>query len=116
MKPALGIEGPRGELRIAKIAVEAVPGGYTWRSDDRLRYPFTLTFDEQQVLSYLRNIDAPTLLITAERTALTESFYPTRIATVPKLRQVTVPGGHHLHMENPDPVAKAIEAFLTDPT
>lgn len=95
--------------------LQQVPGGYTWRSDNRLRYPFTLTFDEQQVLSYLRNINAPTLLITAERTALTESCYPTRIATVPKLRQITVPGGHHLHMENPDPVAKAIEDFLIDP-
>jgi hypothetical protein len=31
---------------------------------------------------------------------------------VPKLRQITLPGGHHLHMENADQVAGAIGDFL----
>lgn len=90
-----------------------IPGGFTWRSHDRLRYPCGITFTEPQVLTYLRHITAPTLLVTAERTALTEPFYPQRIASVADLRQVTLTGGHHLHMENPDPVAKTIADFLT---
>jgi pimeloyl-ACP methyl ester carboxylesterase len=91
------------------------PGGYSWRSDARLRYPFSRTFTEEQVLDYLREISAPTLLVTAERSALVESFYPRRIETVRKLRHVTLPGGHHLHMENADMVASAIRAFLDEP-
>lgn len=92
--------------------LRAVPGGYSWRSDPRLRYPFALTFTEEQVLAYLRAITAPVLLVRAERTALVEDFYPHRIATVPSLRQIVLPGGHHLHMENPEPVAAEIRAFL----
>lgn len=89
-----------------------VPGGYSWRSDARLKYPSARMFTEEQVLAFARNIDAPTLLVRAERTALTEQFYPRRIASVPDLEQVTLAGGHHLHMENPDAVADVIRGFL----
>lgn len=92
-----------------------VPGGYTWRSDPRLRYPFSLVYTEEQVLEFLRNITAPTLFVHAERTALHESYYPARWAAVPNLQRVTLAGGHHLHMENPDLVAKAVHDFLTLP-
>jgi pimeloyl-ACP methyl ester carboxylesterase len=92
-----------------------VPGGYSWRSDVRLRYPFTLTFTEEQVLAYLRNISAPVLFIQAERSALHEPYYPARWAAIPHLERVILAGGHHLHMENADPVAKAIHDFLTAP-
>ncbi|MEU7768673.1 alpha/beta hydrolase [Nocardia sp. NPDC049190] len=89
-----------------------VHGGYSWRHDVRLNRGVTATFHEEQVLAFLQNITAPTLLVTAERTALQEAFYPQRINSVPKLRQLTLPGGHHLHMENADAVADAIGAFL----
>jgi hypothetical protein len=32
---------------------------------------------------------------------------------VPDLRHLTLPGGHHLHMENAAPVAAVIRQFLT---
>ncbi|MBO0885123.1 MAG: alpha/beta hydrolase [Mycobacterium sp.] len=103
------------ELLVARDLKE-VPGGYSWRHDVRLNRGLTTTLSEEQVLAFLANIAAPTLLVQAERTALSESYYPRRINSVPKLHQLTLPGGHHLHMENPEPVAEAIRAFLaTDP-
>jgi pimeloyl-ACP methyl ester carboxylesterase len=103
-------------LETAELLVERdlkeVPGGYSWRHDVRLNRGLTATLSEEQVLAFLANISAPTLLVTAERTALRESYYPRRINSVPKLRQLTLPGGHHLHMENPEPVAEATRAFL----
>jgi pimeloyl-ACP methyl ester carboxylesterase len=103
-------------LETAEVLVERdlkeVPGGYSWRHDMRLNRGLTTTLGEEQVLAFLGNISAPTLLVTAERTALRESYYPRRINSVPKLRQLTLPGGHHLHMENPEPVAEATRAFL----
>jgi pimeloyl-ACP methyl ester carboxylesterase len=92
-----------------------VPGGYTWNHDPRLKYPTLRTFTEEQVLACIRAITAPTLLITADRSTLVEEFYPARIAAVPNLRQVTLPGSHHLHMENVAPVAALIRQFLSDP-
>jgi len=91
-----------------------VPGGYSWRSDVRLKHSFMRTFSEEQVLAFLRNIQAPTLLLQAERTALKEAFYPGRIDSVRAMRVVTLPGGHHLHMENVEPVAETLRAFLVD--
>ena len=89
-----------------------VRGGYSWRHDHRLNRGVTTTLTEEQVLAFLSNISAPTLLVTAERTALRESYYSRRISSVAKLRQLTFQGGHHLHMENPGPVAEAARAFL----
>lgn len=98
--------------RLVERDLHEVAGGFSWRSDIRLKHPAPRTFSEEQVLAFLRAIRAPTLLVTAERTALTEPFYPGRIAAVPDLEQVTLAGGHHLHMENPDAVAAAVRAFL----
>ncbi|WP_280275282.1 alpha/beta fold hydrolase [Nocardia wallacei] len=89
-------------------------GRFSWRHDARLNRGLPATFGEEQVLAFLRNISAPTLLITAERTALVEPYYPQRIDSVPKLRRVTLPGGHHLHMENVDAVAEEIRGFLVN--
>ncbi|MCO6010817.1 alpha/beta hydrolase [Actinoallomurus purpureus] len=98
--------------RLIERDLREVPGGYSWRSDIRLKYPSIRTFSEEQILAFLRNISAPTLLMTAERTALTEDRYRARIESVPRLEHVTLPGGHHLHMENADAVAKVIRGFL----
>jgi pimeloyl-ACP methyl ester carboxylesterase len=92
-----------------------VPGGYSWRSDVRLKHPPARTFTEDQIRAYLRRISASALLVLAERTYLTEPFYPGRIEAVPDLRVVTLAGGHHLHMENADAVADAVRAFLEQP-
>ncbi len=92
--------------------LKEVPGGYSWRHDVRLKYPTVLALSEEEILEFLRNIKAPTLLVKAARTALREEFYPRRIDSVPDLTQVTFAGGHHLHMENADPVAAAIREFL----
>src|SRR5262249_19552025 len=41
----------------------AVDGGYSWRTDPRIKYPPMRTFGEEQVLEFVRAITAPTLLI-----------------------------------------------------
>ncbi|WP_040789100.1 alpha/beta fold hydrolase [Nocardia paucivorans] len=99
------------ETLVERDLVE-VADGYSWRHDVRLSRGMTPSMGEEQVLAFLRNITAPTLLVRAERTALVESYYPTRIDTVPKLREVTLPGGHHLHMENVEAVAEVVAGFL----
>ncbi|GAA2632442.1 alpha/beta hydrolase [Streptomyces axinellae] len=98
--------------RLVERDLVAVGDGYSWRTDPRIKYPPVRTFGEEQVLAFIRAITAPTLLISATRTSLVEDYYPRRIASVPDLRHVTVPGSHHVHMENAGPVTELITKFL----
>ncbi|MDX1754941.1 MAG: alpha/beta hydrolase [Marinobacter sp.] len=95
--------------------LQAVDGGYRWRTDARLRHPSMMMFDEQQVLAVLKTIGTDTLLVRAEQGLLAAASerYQARLAVVPKLTSVTVPGGHHCHLDGPiEPVATAVTDFL----
>ena len=96
---------------LVKRAVMPVDGGYRWRHDYRLTLPSRLYMTEQQVLAFLRSITAPTLLVRSSN-GLINRFKPNqRIASIPGISVVELPGGHHLHMDNPFPVVKEIQNF-----
>lgn len=92
----------------------AADGQLYWRTDKRLRQNSLMRFSEAQVLSCIAEIKAPTLLIRGEQGApFPESVYRERMARFADLRLLTLPGGHHLHLdESPEPVAEAVRAFL----
>ncbi len=91
-----------------------IEGGWTWRSDPRLRVPSRMRLSEAQVLAFLRAIEAPTLLF---RGAKGSPFAPepmsARVAAVRDATLIETPGGHHLHLDHPEPVAEALmELFV----
>lgn len=90
-----------------------VDGGVSWRSDAVLRMASRLRLSEAQVLAFLQAIACPTLLLRGESGY---SFVPdvtsTRVAAVSDVEVQTLPGGHHLHLDAPEPAAAAIAAFL----
>lgn len=91
-----------------------VPGGVSWRSDPRLRLPSHVRSDEATVRHWIAAIEAPVLLIAAEPAP---PYFPPevragRLATLRDARLVTLPGSHHLHMEQPAAVAAAVGPFL----
>ena len=103
---------------VARLLVErslrAVEGGFEWRSDPRLKIASPMRIHEDMIREWLGAIDAPTLLIAADPSP---PYFDTgtrhaRMACVRQLREVVLPGNHHLHMEDPAPVANAIRAFL----
>ncbi|MFJ9894619.1 alpha/beta fold hydrolase [Streptomyces sp. NPDC091280] len=100
------------ELLSERDLVPAV-GGYTWRTDPRLRYPFIEALTEDQFRHFVRAVTAPTLVLTAEQSRADSPFDPAWVEDTAGLRQVSLPGGHHLHIENPGPVAREIRTFLT---
>ncbi len=97
--------------------LRAVDGGFRWRTDARLRHPSMMMFDEAQVLAILASITTDTLLIRAEEGLIASSErYQARIDATPRVATVTVPGGHHCHLDgNVDPVANATKEFLGKP-
>lgn len=91
---------------------EEVEGGYRFVSDRRLSLGQPLMMSEGQVQEFLARIQAPVLMIEGQ-----QGFVPHwphlkgRYDKTPNLQLVSLPGGHHLHMDDPQPVAEAIRAF-----
>lgn len=103
--------------RAARTLVErgtrAVDGGYAWSSDPRLTLTSAMRLTEEQVLAYVAAIECPTLLVLADPPLpwVGGEAMRRRIAAVRGIEVRTLPGTHHLHLEDPQSVADAIAAF-----
>lgn len=91
-------------------------GTLSWRTDKRLRQSSLMRFSEAQVLSCIRAITAPTLLVRGESgMPFDHALAQARVAAFRDLAVVSLPGGHHLHLdESPEAVAAAIAGFWAD--
>lgn len=94
--------------------LEQVDSGYRWRSDPRLTVTSPNRFGEARIRAWLAAIACPTLLLLADppMAYIDVSMMAARLDIVPGMRVVRLPGHHHLHMEDPEPVAHAIRTFL----
>lgn len=105
------------ELLLQRGINQCDDGSYVWSTDKRLRLPSLMRYSEQQVVSFIQAIAAPTLLIMGDTgmlaMAASSPQYAARINHFKDLQQVSLSGGHHLHLdESPRQVALAINAFL----
>ncbi|HLU12638.1 MAG TPA: alpha/beta hydrolase [Arenimonas sp.] len=106
------------EREAARLIVERnlrpFEGGYAWRSDPRLTLPASTRMPEAAVRSMLRLIEAPTLVIAAEPSPpwFPPDILRERATCVADIRLQQVPGGHHLHMEQPGVVGPMLRDFL----
>lgn len=84
-----------------------------WRSDLRLRTQSMLRLTEEQAQHLMQSINVSLCFILAENSALgmVERFYA-REKWWKNKRLIKMSGGHHLHMENPEAVAKIIRDFV----
>lgn len=98
---------------LVERGIEAQDGGYRWSSDPRLTLASPLRVSETQVLAWLAGIQCETLLMLADPPApfLPPDAMRQRAEVVAKLTLVRLPGTHHLHLEDPEPVARAIAEF-----
>jgi len=108
--PSLSLAGAR--ILVAR-GLREVEGGFGWRSDPRLRVPSRLRLSEAQILAFLRAIEAPTVLVRgAEGSPFAPEPMGARVAAVREATLVELPGGHHLHLDHPEPVGEAVAAFF----
>ena len=97
---------------LCKRGIKEVKGGWSWRSDPRLRYPSPLRFSEEEVWAFIANISAPTLLITGDQgLPLALMGFDERQSKHPNLLLECLPGRHHLHLEG---AAGAIATLMTN--
>ncbi|PIE82679.1 MAG: alpha/beta hydrolase [Candidatus Contendobacter odensis] len=98
---------------LTKRGLCKVKGGFTWRADPRLRIISPLYVSEPQVLAYLEHIQTPTLLICGDAGYLVHRAYmQERYARVTNLSIEFVAGGHHPHLEDPEPCARLLKPFF----
>lgn len=83
--------------RLALRGLEPVPEGFSWRSDSRLTLPSPVRLTQGQALSFVQRIACPTQLIVATDGLLAHEH--DLLAQLP-FEQVTLPGGHHLHLND----------------
>lgn len=88
-------------------------GRWTWRTDPRLTVGGTPRLTKKQVLSFAKRITCPVLYLRAEPgLALDPVTQAEFAAAIPRLRAVALPGGHHLHLDEPGRVAPIIQDFF----
>lgn len=80
---------------------------FYWRHDRRLLKPSALRMTEEQILSCLRSIKTKTTLIWADKGfGFDNDLMKQRVEAVNGIEVIVLPGGHHIHMENAELVAK----------
>jgi len=112
---ANGLSAAAADALIERALMPA-PGGYVWRSDPRQTLPTPIRGTEEQYLGLLQAITAPTLTLFAEPATpyLSGADAECRLAALKPQVLLRLSGGHHLHLENPAPVAAAVAAFLSE--
>ncbi|KTC78905.1 alpha/beta fold hydrolase [Legionella cherrii] len=87
--------------------------GWHWTFDKRLHcVASTLPF-EDELRAMLQAIKAPLCLIRAKQgVPYPEEIFQARMRAIENCTLYEVDGGHHVHMDKPGPVAKAIDCFL----
>ena len=102
------------ERGVRPVHSDEGPGGYEWSSDPRLTLPTMTRMTEPQVEDLVAGIECPVRAIFAEpaQPYLPDDLRRRRVALLPRGELIVIPGGHHLHMQQPAEVAAAIGDFF----
>lgn len=88
-------------------------GQLNWLTDRRLRAISSLRVTDGQAKAFMQSISCPVLAIEGSKGFdMMKNRMQERRNWVTHLATVVCEGGHHLHMDNPQPVAAEIIAFL----
>ncbi|MCD9033878.1 alpha/beta hydrolase [Luteimonas sp. Y-2-2-4F] len=110
---ANGLSAASARLLVERGLAE-VEGGAAWSSDPRLTVPTMTRMTDAQVDDLVAGIGCPTRVIYADppQAYLPEPERSRRAGLLPRGELAVLPGGHHLHMEDPAAVAAAIGDFF----
>ena len=87
---------------------------FTWRTDSRLISPAAHPLTERNVRVFLKCITSPTLLILGSDSELKDyTSLKSRLQIMKTCEVLTLEGGHHIHMEKEEEVARLISKFIT---
>ncbi|MFS8608136.1 MAG: alpha/beta hydrolase [Gammaproteobacteria bacterium] len=99
---------------LARRSLRAVPGGWVWHADQRLKAPSELRFTSDQVRAFVARVTAPVLLFRATESPFNGApEYDEIVPLFRSLRIIRLTGGHHLHLEGAEhAMAAEVRAFF----
>jgi len=111
--PGSGLDETLLRLLVER-GLQPVAGGWAWRTDPRLLLPTFARLTTAQIDDVLAAVECPTLAVFADpaQPYLPDAERRRRVALLPQGRMLLLPGGHHLHMQQPAVVAAAVVDFL----
>jgi hypothetical protein len=113
LSDATGQSAASAEAIVARGHAE-VDGGYTWRTDPRIKGSGPLELTGAQLQQLIQQVTAQTLMIVADLSNdwLRRSLDVVMATEQPRLTVIHVPGHHHLHMQAESGlIAELIERF-----
>jgi pimeloyl-ACP methyl ester carboxylesterase len=104
---------PEAVEAIALRGSETGDFGARFTHDPRLKADSFFRLTKPQVIAMLGGITAPALIVIAEDgLPYDERGMQEYVDAVPNLTRVVIPGRHHVHLDDPVPVAKHLADFL----
>lgn len=99
---------------LARRSLLAVPGGYRWHADQRLKGGSELRLTKEQAVAFLQRIAAPVLMFLAEESPFAHRApFVDMLGAFGNLRIERLPGRHHLHLEGAQArIAADVRRFL----
>lgn len=111
VNPGLSAEGARLLVERGTRPIEGA--GLVWRADARLRDLSPMRITEEHIRAFLSRIACPTLVVRARQgMPFDEEVLQGRFSCLGRAQLLELDGGHHLHLEDPGPLAAAIQRFL----
>ncbi|MDH1629897.1 alpha/beta hydrolase [Pseudomonas mosselii] len=107
MKGMVAVSREAAEL-LAQRGLMPVPGGYSWRSDSRLTLPSPTRLNQDQAMAFVKRVACPACLVVAADGMLARH---TQLLEQLPFEQVTLPGGHHLHLNDAEGAALVADCF-----
>ncbi|MDU9029803.1 alpha/beta hydrolase [Pseudomonas mediterranea] len=96
MKGLVAVSREAAEL-LAQRGLMPVPGGYTWRTDNRLTLPSPVRLTDEQAMAFVARVGCPSHLIVAAEGMLAR--HAELLERLPFSHE-QLPGGHHLHLND----------------
>jgi len=94
-------------------SIQPIGAGFGWRTDPRLRFVSPSYLSEPQILAYMERIAMPALLICgADGYLVKRAYMQERYARIADLTVKILSGGHHPHLEDPEPCARLLAPFF----
>jgi pimeloyl-ACP methyl ester carboxylesterase len=116
------VERTRGLSKISTAAAETlaqrslreIDGGWRWHADPRLKGGSELKLTPGQIEAFVSRVRAPTMIVFAEQSPFrTWPIYRRMVPLFRHLTELTLAGGHHLHLEGAErAIAEPLREFL----
>ncbi|MGN8276021.1 alpha/beta hydrolase [Pseudomonas sp. SMN5] len=107
MKGLVAVSREAAEL-LAQRGLMPVPGGYTWRTDNRLTLPSPVRLTDEQAMAFVARIGCPAHLVVASGGLLVQ--HRALLERLPFSHE-QLPGGHHLHVNDEAGAALVADCF-----